>query len=158
MTSLENPMPQQSSNTASLEHNIECVRQFIDTIWNRRELNASGNFLGDDYLDHAYEPGNQQGLLAMVQELTAAFPDARQRIESITAQDDMVVCRMRLEATHDGAFRQTPASGKQIKVSLYRSFRLHEGRITEHWALLDTTSLLRQIGALPMGKNACKRD
>ena len=91
--------------------NIEHVREFVDVIWNRRQVDAINDYLAEDYLDHAYQPGNVQGLLAMLNELGAAFPDARQDIETITAQDDMVVCRMHLQATHTGAFRTSPAAG-----------------------------------------------
>jgi steroid delta-isomerase-like uncharacterized protein len=137
--------------------NIEHIREFVDVIWNRRQVDAINDYLAEDYLDHAYQPGNVQGLLAMLNELGAAFPDARQDIETITAQDDMVVCRMHLQATHTGAFRTSPAGGNRVSVALYRSFRLHEGKIAEHWALLDTAGLLRQIGTGASEVNACRR-
>ncbi len=141
-----------------MQPNIDHVRRFIANVWNGRRLGTLGDYLSEDYVDHAYQPGNAQGLLAMLNELGAAFPDAQQQIDAITAQDDMVVCRMQLQATHAGAFRTSPASGKHISVALYRSFRLREGKIAEHWALLDTASLLRQIGAGASDANACKRD
>ncbi len=146
-------MPQHDTIAA----NIDQVRRFVDDIWNRRQPGAIADHLTEDYVDHAYQPGNVQGLLAMLNELGSAFPDAQQHIESFTAQDDMVVCRMRLRATHSGPFRASPAGGNRVDVALYRSFRLRAGRIAEHWALLDTAALLRQIGAGMTDANACKR-
>jgi hypothetical protein len=41
--------------------------------------------------------------------------------------------------------------------AVYREFRLADGKIAEHWALLDTPTLLHQIGARPSPENACNR-
>jgi steroid delta-isomerase-like uncharacterized protein len=141
------------------DHNIAAhtalVREFIDHIWNRQQIEQLGDYLADDYIDHAYQPPNATGLANMLGELKRAFPDAHQAVESITAQDDMVVCRITLTATHQGQFRNAPATGNSMRVNVYRSFRIANGKIAEHWALLDTANLLRQIGSAVSNQNAC---
>jgi len=143
----------------TVDHNIAaqiaCVRNFIDHIWNRRQVTRLDDYLSVDYVDHAYAPPNAGGLLKILSEMQTAFPDAQQTVESMTAQDDMVVCRITLSATHLGSFRNTPASGNSVRVNVYRSFRFQQGKIVEHWALLDTASLLRQIGSAVSSQNAC---
>jgi hypothetical protein len=44
-----------------------------------------------------------------------------------------------------------------LQALVYREYRLTGGRIAEHWALLDTATLLRQIGAGPSPENARRR-
>ena len=141
------------------DHNIAAnaalVREFIEQIWNRRQAASLAQYLSDDYIDHAYQPPNAIGLSNMLAELKQAFPDAHQSPECTTAQDDMVVCRLTLTATHQGQFRTTPATGNSVRVQVYRSFRIANGKIAEHWALLDTANLLRQIGTAVSNQNAC---
>lgn len=144
----------QHHNTAA---NCTLIHEFIEHIWNRRETSRLREYLTANYVDHAYQPANVDGLSIMLGQLAQAFPDAQQNIEAMTAQDDMVVCRLTLTATHLGQFRDVAASGNAVRVQVYRSYRIVDGKIGEHWALLDTASLLRQIGANVSNQNACAR-
>ena len=135
--------------------NTALVRSFIEHIWNHRQIDHLHDYLSEDYIDHAYQPSNAAGLTHMLAQLAQAFPDARQTIDALTAQDDTVVCRITLTATHLGEFRNITATGKAVRVSVYRSYRVTDGKIGEHWALLDTAHLLRQLGATVSEQNAC---
>ncbi len=140
----------------SMEDNIRIVRQFIQKFWNEGDLGCAEQFLAEDYIDHAYVPGNVDGLKLTAGSLHTAFPDQVSVEESIVAQGDRVVARLRLEGTHKGSFRGTEATQNRIEVRVYREYRLANGRIAEHWALLDTASLLRQIGAELNEHPACR--
>jgi predicted ester cyclase len=61
-----------------------------------------------------------------------------------------------MSGTHQGNFRGTEATQNPIDVNLYREFRLIDGKISEHWALFDTASLFRQIGAELHEQPACQ--
>jgi len=145
----------------SQHHNIAAnctlVRAFVEQIWNRRDMAHLSEYLAANYIDHAYQPANAEGLRNMLTQLGQAFPDAHQQIDAVTAQDDMVVCRITMTATHQGQFRDAPASGNAVRVQVYRSYRIVDSKIAEHWALLDTATLLRQIGAAASNQNACVR-
>jgi predicted ester cyclase len=140
-------------NTAAWK--IARALRFIDDVWNQQNLANLDDYLSTNYVDHAYQPANQAGLVNMLSELKRAFPDAVQTVECTTAQDDIVVFRMVLRATHRGPFRQIDATGNSVCVNVYRSFRFARDKIVEHWALLDTATLLRQIGSGVSATNAC---
>lgn len=135
--------------------NTALVREFVEAFWNRGNAAAADQFLASSYVDHAYQPSNRDGLLDTLDQLCSSFPDHVQTIESAVAQADLVVLRLRLRATHQGAFRGTPPTGNPIDVPAYRMYRIVDGLIAEHWGLLDTPTLLRQIGATPAPENAC---
>lgn len=137
--------------------NVELVRDFIEAFWNRRETDAIDRFLSDGYVDHLYSPMTVEGLQATGQALIAAFPDAHSTIESVIAEGDRVVASLTLRGTHRGSFRGTAATGNAIEVTVYREYRVTDGKIAEHRGLLDTATLLRQIGATPTPENACAR-
>ncbi|MFD0671132.1 ester cyclase [Cohnella sp. GCM10027633] len=128
------------------EANKTLARQFIQGFWNEGESECAERLLAADYTDHAYQPGNKDGLLQMAGVLNAAFPDQSSTEESIVAFEDRVIVRLRMRGTHLGPFRGKEATNRPIDVQLYREFRIVDGRISEHWALFDTLALLRQIG------------
>lgn len=138
--------------------NIEVVREFVSRFWNAGELACAQDLLSEDYVDHAYVPGNREGLLNMARMLNEAFPDQASQIESIVADESRVVIRQRLTGTHLGNFRGTEATNRPIDVRVYREYRVVGSRIAEHWALLDTATLLRQIGAELNELPACRID
>lgn len=137
--------------------NVETVRSFIESFWNLREAEAINRFLAPNYVDHAYSPKTGEGLRDAGNALTAAFPDQHSTIETLTSDGDRVVARLTLRGTHQGPFRGIAATGNTVEVTVYREYQLIDGIIAEQWALLDTATLLRQIGAGPAPENACAR-
>jgi predicted ester cyclase len=129
------------------EENIEIVRTFIQRFWNEGNFKCMEQYLTEDYVDHAYVPNNAVGLENTVRILHTAFPDQFSAEESIVAQGDRVVVRLRMTGIHKGIFRGTEPTQNRVEVKLYREYRLMNGKIAEHWALFDTASLFRQIGA-----------
>lgn len=136
--------------------NSEVVRAFVKRFWNEGNLECVNELLTADYVDHAYVPGNKEGMLNMANILRTAFPDQTSTEESIVAEDNRVMIRLRMRGTHLGNFRGAEATGLPIDVRIYREYRLVDGQIAEHWALVDNASLLRQINVELNEQPACR--
>ena len=120
---------------------------YIEQVWNAPNgAERLQDWLAPDYRDHAYA-GNRSGLERALQELRAGFPDAAFEVEDAMSDGDSAVLRMVLRGTHGGAFRGHPATGRPIEVKVFRWLRFQGGRLAEHWALLDTSTLLRQLAS-----------
>jgi predicted ester cyclase len=65
-------------------------------------------------------------------------------LKDMISADDKVACRVVIEGTH-------PSSGKAISVSVFTILRFVEGQCVERWSLVDSLTLLTQIGALGAG-------
>ncbi|MFD0681559.1 MULTISPECIES: ester cyclase [unclassified Paenibacillus] len=141
---------------AKEQMNVETVRSFIERFWNKQELNCTKEFLTEDYRDHAYTPNSVEGLEQMGRILNSAFSGQQSMIQEIIAQGDKVMVRMVLRGEHSGTFRGTAPTGNSVEATVYREYRLVDGKIAEHWALFDTAALLQQIGAQLSIDNACK--
>ncbi len=139
------------------EANKSLVAQFVEVVWNARNPAAADTFLALEYIDHAYQPPTRDGLRQAIAGTAAAFPDYVFAIEDLVAEGDTVVARMRMRGTHRGVFRGTAATGRVVDAAVYRTFRLVDGKIAEHYALFDTAALLRQIEATPSSENAGRR-
>ncbi len=79
----------------------------------------------------------------------AALPDLHHTIEGMVAEDEKVWVNYTIRGTHEGLFRNVPATHKHISWSLIAMYRVVNGRIVEADFQSDDLSLLRQLGALP---------
>lgn len=79
----------------------------------------------------------------------AALPDLHHTIEEMVAEDEKVWVKYTIRGTHEGLFRNVPATHKEISWSLIGMYRVANGKIVEADFQSDDLSLLRQLGVLP---------
>jgi predicted ester cyclase len=79
----------------------------------------------------------------------AAFPGYALSIEQMIAEDDLVSVIGRASGTHKGPFMGVPPTGKSWDVPLHITYRLKDGKIVEHWLVLDTAAFMQQLGMIP---------
>jgi steroid delta-isomerase-like uncharacterized protein len=107
-----------------------------------------------DYLMH--DPSQPEpvrgleGVRAFIAAVTSAFPDGHYTIEELLVEGDRVFHRIIARATHQGEFMGVPASGRPVEIWLMVVSRIADGKIAEEWQLVDSLTLLQQIGAIPM--------
>ena len=87
-----------------------------------------------------------EGVKTLAQALLPGIPDLKLPIEDVIAEGEKVLVRLRVQGTHGGELTGVPATGKPIDIGVMDLFQIRDGRLIEHWALLDNLSLLRQIG------------
>jgi C-1 hydroxylase len=75
-----------------------------------------------------------------------AFPDLRFHIEDVGADGDLVFARMTATCTHKEDFQGIPATGKEVSVQVMGQVRIAEGKIVEHWNVMDELYFLNQLG------------
>ena len=141
--------------TPPLDANVSLVTDFMQAVWGDGNPELIDHYVGAGFVDHAYTPHDSSGHGNMVRVFSAAFSGAAHRVEQCVAQGDMVMLQLRVQACHSGQFRDITATGKAIEVTQYRTFRVADGRIVEHWALFDTASLLRQLQPELVVAGAC---
>jgi predicted ester cyclase len=144
-----------TTTAARADSNKALVARFIDDVWTHRNLDATGQYLAADLVNHAAIPEAQgaAGFRTIVSKLIAAFPDLAMRVSGIATEgDDVIVVRAVMEGTQTGdlAFKTPiPATNKHIKVDQVHTFRIKDGRIVETWMVMDHLDLLSQLGVQP---------
>lgn len=93
-----------------------------------------------------FEVVGPAGLRRLADALRPAIPDMTLPIEDVVAEGDRVLVRLRVRGTHGGDLLGVPATGRAIDIAVMDLFRIGDGRLVEHWALLDNLGLLRQVG------------
>ena len=79
----------------------------------------------------------------------AAFPGYTLSVEQMIAEDDLVAVIGRASGTHKGPFMGMPPTGKSWDVPLHITYRIEEGKIVDHWMVLDTAAFMQQLGMIP---------
>lgn len=79
----------------------------------------------------------------------AAFPGYELRVDHMIAEDDLVSVIGRASGTHKGPFMGMPPTGKSWDVPLHITYRVKDGKIIDHWLVLDTAAFMQQLGLIP---------
>ena len=93
-----------------------------------------------------FEVRGPEGIRQLADALHPGIPDMTLPIEDVIAEGGKVLVRLRVKGTHSGNLMGVPATGRAIDIGVLDLFRIEDGRLVEHWALLDNLGLLRQIG------------
>lgn len=132
------------------ERNKAIVLAFTEA-FNNHHASALDNYVAEDIIEH--RPGVQSGLETYKQflnSLISAFPDFYTTIDHIIAEDDKVVVFTTTNGTHKGQFilAPVPPTGKVVTFKTADIYRLDNGKIVEHWDVIDSLDMLREIGAI----------
>ena len=135
----------------SNDNNKEIVRQFVEAAQTNHDLTAVDTMMSADFVDHSVPPGlpsNRDGVKMQFSMFFGALPDLQAVIHEQIAEGDKVMTRKSLRGTHQGDLFGVPPTGKPISIEVIDILRLRDGKITDHWNLVDQLGLMRQLGAL----------
>lgn len=94
-------------------------------------------------------PTDREGMMQLLKMFYGAFPDFHTTFEDLIAEGDKVTLSMTFTGTHKGEFQGIPPTGKQIRVTAIVIDRIVDGKLVEHWSLLDTMGMMQQLGVIP---------
>lgn len=135
------------------EQNKAVVRRLIDEVFNQGNVDAVDDLLAPNFIEHEElppgVPAGSEGVKQLARMLRSGFPDFRAAIEDVIAEDDRIVVRMTWTGTQTGEFMGIPPSGKPVSFGVIDVLRMADGKCTEHWGVMDSMSLMQQLGAVP---------
>ncbi|HEX2274499.1 MAG TPA: ester cyclase [Acidimicrobiales bacterium] len=88
----------------------------------------------------------------------AGFPDWRQEIVDLVAENVTVVARCVCRGTNLGTWLGVPPTGRSMRVDEVWFFTVAEGRLDRMWSLEDTWSRLLQLGTAEQALEAARTD
>ena len=132
--------------------NKAVLASFVEEVINEGRLERADDLVAVDFVELDPLPGQQQGREGLKQVISAfrtAFPDIRWVIEEMVAEGDKVFSRFTWHGTHRGEFLGVPATGRQISVMGMVVDRVVAGKMVESQILMDSLSMMRQLGVIP---------
>lgn len=135
-----------------MKTHCDIVRQFIEHVINRGQIDAADQFFWEDMVEQVPFPGQGpgiEGLKDVLRGLKAAFPDMHWTIEEQIAEGDKVLSRFEWTGTHSGPFLGVPATNRAVKVWGMVIDRFESGKIKDTRIIMDTLGLMMQLGVIP---------
>jgi serine phosphatase RsbU (regulator of sigma subunit)/predicted ester cyclase len=130
------------------EKNKALVRRFL-MAHARGDLDALGEMLAHEFVDHSLLPGQvpgRDGYIQSAAEQHAALSDIRYITEYQATDGDMVISRLTMRATHDrGTLFGVAPTGKEWATPLIVINRVSGGKIAEEWSADIVTPFLEEI-------------
>lgn len=128
------------------EANKKLYRHYIEDTWNKKNPAAVDRYLKPDYVEHNTNlPPGVDGRKRFMATVLAAFPDYHAEIQEVVAEGDRVVARVEFTGTNDGPYEGRPPTHNKLRFSTADFFRIADGKIAEHW---DVVNVLPRIIAL----------
>ena len=124
----------------------------LEEAWNKGDLKTVEKLHAPDFKSHSGIPGMDMNVetAKMVHGMSMqAMPDRRVEIEDTFSAGDRVVVRCHLTGTNTGGmpWLAAPANGNKVDSQWISIYRLENGKIAEHWAVIDTLGIATQVGS-----------
>jgi predicted ester cyclase len=139
------------------EHNKARISAFIDRVLTAGEIDATGDYFHGDVVEEVPLPGQGPGLEGHTEtliRLRRAFPDMHWRVEEQMAEDTRVLTRFCWSGTRQGEFLGIPPTHRVVRVWGMVIDRFEGDTVTSTRLLMDTLSLLQQLGVVPSAPEA----
>jgi predicted ester cyclase len=132
------------------------ISRFYEDVLVGGDLGALDEIATPDYQEHDPFPGQGEGLQGLRDRVTMLKEGLAVRftIEDVIQCDDRLVVRWTNSGTHVGEFLGIPPTHKSFSVAGIDIYRLEEGKLAEHWHVIDQLSMLQQLGLIPTPEGA----
>lgn len=131
------------------------VYRWYEEVWNKKREEVIDEMLSPDVIsfgltdDPLEAVKGTEAFKKYWRVMIQAFPDIQVQVESTIAEDDRVVARCSVIATHLGPGLGIPPTGKKIHVTGVRMATFHKGLVVEAWNNFDYLAVYRQLGLIP---------
>jgi len=125
------------------------VAAFAAEVLTRRDFSRLDVYMRPDYIQH--NPLVAQGSRGFRDFFAAWFgasPDFKHEVKQIAVEGDRVWVYGTYSGTHAGDWLGIPATGRTYSFDAVDIFRLEDGRLAEHWDVLDVHGLFTQLGVV----------
>jgi steroid delta-isomerase-like uncharacterized protein len=140
----------------SAEANKVLARRVFQEVLNGRNLDLLDELAAPDYIEHNPLPGQRSGIDGIRDRYTMVLNayDPHFTVEDVIAEGDKVVLRWSQTGIHVGAFMGLAATGRRYTTTGIEIWRVENGKLAEHWDVVDVVGQMQQLGLLPQPENA----
>jgi steroid delta-isomerase-like uncharacterized protein len=119
------------------------ARKFVEDIFNSRKTEMAKNYVTSDIIYHGMgeEVTGLENFKRWVDEDLSAFPDMKVTILDGFGDQNKIVIRWNLKATHEKDFADFPATHKRFETQGVDIFHFEGDKIKEAWTLSDMSVL-----------------
>ncbi len=131
------------------QDNKQLLAGFGAEVFGKKNLAGLEKYMREDYIQH--NPLVPQGLAGFRQffaDWFGAVPDWQYSLEKIVAEGDAVWVYGTYSGTLQGNWLGIPGNGRHYSIHAVDIFRVQDGKLAEHWDVIDTYGLFKQLGVI----------
>ena len=121
-------------------------------VFNQGNFGLIDELIAPDFVEHYAQPGvppTREGFKQFAMAYRSAFPDLRYTVEDSIEAGDKIVHRLTASGTMKGDLLGISASGTRATWTEIHIGRVVDGRLVEHWGVVDQLGMLVQLGVMP---------
>jgi len=133
----------------NLQQNKQLLSDFGAEVFGAKDLSNLNRYIREDYIQH--NPLVPQGLAGFKQffaDWFIAVPDWKYSLTKIVAEGDTVWVYGTYSGTQKGDWLGIPATNKSYSIAAVDIFRIQDGKLAEHWDVIDVYGLFKQLGVI----------
>jgi predicted ester cyclase len=113
---------------------------------NAHDTSTFPEIFTDAYIQHSgRSPSGLQAQIANFQRIFENWPDFQSRIEDRIFGADRIVARVTFSATHSRTVLGFAPTGKKVTWGAIDIWRVENGKLAEHWDMVDVAGLQKQL-------------
>lgn len=131
------------------ESNKALLGQFAAEVFEKKDFSNLENLMDENYIQH--NPLVAQGSAGFKQFFSTWFnavPDWQYTLEKLVAEGDTVWAYGVYSGTQQQEWLGIPATNKAYRIHAVDIFRVEDGKLAEHWDVIDTYGLFKQLGVI----------
>jgi predicted ester cyclase len=113
---------------------------------NAHDTSTFPEIFTETYIQHSgRSPSGLQAQIANFKRIFENWPDFRSNIEDRISGGDKIVARTTFSATHTKTIQGFAPTGKHVTWGAIDIWRVQNGKLAEHWDVVDVAGLQRQL-------------
>ena len=127
----------------------QLVHSYFEEVLNERRIDRLDELLDPAFRSHAASGAtiDREQYRAAVAATLSALSDLAVTVEEQIAERDLVATRWTAVGTQSGTLFGLEPTGRRVRVAAIHIHRVGNGRIVEHWEVIDLHGLLAQLRA-----------
>lgn len=131
------------------QQNKQLLADFANAVFVKKDFTHLPQFMQEGYIQHnPLVPQGLSGFQGFFADWFKAVPDWHYQLEKLVAEGDTVWAYGVYSGTQQGDWLGIPATGKHYSIHAVDIFRVENGKLAEHWDVLDTYGLFKQLGVI----------
>lgn len=134
-----------------IESSLKLVNLMIEEIQNNKNIDLMDEIFSETFVNHTPAsniPNDRNGMRQIFTMTHNAFPDGIITVDDQISDGKRVWTRKSFKGTHTGTFGNVEPSGKVITYQIIDILTIEDGKITEHWSVLDRLDLFQKLGLI----------
>lgn len=129
--------------------NKQLLADFGAEVFAKKDLSTLQHYMHEGYIQHnPLVPQGLTGFKNFFADWFKAVPNWHYQVDKLVAEGDTVWAYGTYSGTQTGDWLGIPATNKDYSIHAVDIFRIEEGKLAEHWDVLDTYGLFKQLGVI----------